>query len=186
MRRRGRDGRGSRGHRAPFCAVLVACLALAGCWIEGRSGATGDDGGTEAGAGTADAPGADLRSDLDADLDSSAAAWNRGDLEGFLATYLARPTTTYIGSSGLVVGFDGIRDRYAPLFRGEARRDSLDFRDLQVRPLGDSTALAIGRYDLHRADSLTSTGIFTLVLRRAGGDWMIVHDHSSALDPPRP
>lgn len=183
MRRRGRE-RGE--HRAFACAVLVACLALAGCWIEGRSGAAGGEGGTEAGTGTADAPGADLRSELDADLDSSAAAWNRGDLEGFLATYLARPTTTYIGSSGLVVGFEGIRDRYAPLFRGEARRDSLDFRDLQVRPLGDSTALAIGRYDLHRADSLTSTGIFTLVLRRSGDDWMIVHDHSSALDPPRP
>jgi uncharacterized protein (TIGR02246 family) len=183
LRRRGRHG---PGHRALLGAALAASLALAGCWVEGRSGAENGDGGSGAGAETADAPGADLWSELDADLDSSAAAWNRGDLEGFLATYLPRPTTTYIGSSGLVVGFEGIRDRYAPLFQGESRRDSLAFRDLQVRPLGDSTALAIGRYALHRADSLTSTGIFTLVLRHADGDWMIVHDHSSALDPPRP
>lgn len=165
--------------------ALVACVSAAGCWIEHeppREETDGEIAGAAAAAGTVSR--SNLWSRVDADLDSSAAAWNRGDLEGFLADYLPEPTTTYVGSSGLVVGIEGIRGRYAPLFREGAARDSLRFRDLRVRPLGDSTALAIGRYVLHHADSVTSTGIFTLVLRRADGGWAIVHDHSSELAPP--
>lgn len=160
--------------------VLLAGLTVTGCWIEHRP--KEEAGGNDASADTASAP--NLWSRVEADLDSSASAWNRGDLDGFLESYLQDPATTYIGSSGLVLGFEGIRDRYAPSFREDAARDSLRFEDLRVRPLGDSTALALGHYVLHRADSVTSTGIFTLVLKRAGEDWMIVHDHSSALEPP--
>lgn len=170
------------GSRFLLALALLLGLATAGCWIEHHP--KGEAGGQDGDPGTAAGPSeSNLWSQVDADLDSSAAAWNRGELEEFLASYRRRPTTTYIGSSGLVIGYEGIRSRYAPLFEAGADRDSLRFRDLRVRPLGDSTALAIGRYVLHRADSVTSTGIFTLVLRRTGGDWMIVHDHSSALEP---
>lgn len=167
------------GRRATLLLLLIAALAAAGCWIERRPGAE------EAGGADTAAAGPNLWSRFSTRLDSSALAWNRGDLEGFLSTYRQHPATTYIGASGLVVGYEGIRGRYAPLFGEGAARDSLRFEDLRIRPLGDSTALAIGRYVLHRADSVTSTGIFTLVLQESEGEWMIVHDHSSALEPPR-
>ena len=166
------------GRRATLLFLLIAAVAAAGCWIEQRPGAEESEGADTA----ASSP--NLWSRFSTHLDSSALAWNRGDLEGFLSTYRQAPTTTYIGASGLVVGFQRIRGRYAPLFGQGAERDSLRFEDLRIRPLGDSTALAIGRYVLHRADSVTSIGIFTLVLQESDGRWMIVHDHSSALEPP--
>ncbi|HEU4557826.1 MAG TPA: hypothetical protein VFS20_08245, partial [Longimicrobium sp.] len=37
-----------------------------------------------------------IQQEIVAGLNESAAAWNRGDLDGFLAPYLNAPTTSYI------------------------------------------------------------------------------------------
>lgn len=124
-----------------------------------------------------------LRAQVASMLAEAAAAWNRGDLDAFMADYERSPRTTYIGGAGLVVGWDGIRERYAPLFVPGAERDSLRFEALRVRPLGQRHALATARYVLEREDEATGSGPFTLVLLRVEGRWRIIHDHSSA-DPP--
>lgn len=113
-------------------------------------------------------------------LDASAEAWNNGDLDGFLIWYERDPGTTYIGGSGLLHGWDAIRDRYAPLFEPGASKDSLRFEDLETRPLGPALGLATARYVLFDGDSITATGMFTLVLAENPAGWRIVHDHSSA------
>jgi hypothetical protein len=118
---------------------------------------------------------------VDTLLDASAAAWNGGHLDGFLVWYRRSPETTYIGSRGLVHGWDEIRARYAPLFEPGAARDSLRFEGLETRPLGPDLGLATAHYVLSQRDSVTATGIFTLVVRRESEGWRIVHDHSSAL-----
>lgn len=124
-----------------------------------------------------------LREQVAEMLDASAAAWNRGDLEAFMADYERSPGTTYIGSSGLLVGWEAIRDRYAPAFAPGAERDSLRFEGLRVRELGQRHALATARYVLEREGAVTGSGPFTLVLLRVEGSWSIIHDHSSS-DPP--
>lgn len=113
-------------------------------------------------------------------LDASAAGWNAGDLDAFMAVYAESGETTYVGGSGLRVGYDAIRERYAPLFRPGADRDSLRFEDLRVRALGSDVALGVARYVLHDGREVTGAGPFTLVLRRVGDEWRIVHDHSSS------
>lgn len=125
-----------------------------------------------------------LRSQVASMLAGAAAAWNRGDLEAFMADYERSPRTTYLGSTGLLVGWEAIRDRYAPLFVPGAERDSLRFEALRVRTLGQRYALATARYVLEREGEATGSGPFTLVLLRVEGRWRIIHDHSSA-DPPR-
>lgn len=122
-----------------------------------------------------------LHAAIDSLLAASAEAWNDGDLDAFLYWYRRSPETTYIGAGGLVHGWEGIRDRYAPLFEPGAARDSLRFEDLQTRSLGPGFALAVARYVLFEGDSVSATGLFTLVLRRTADGWRIVHDHSSAV-----
>ena len=112
-------------------------------------------------------------------FDRSAAAWNRGDLEAFLSDYANEPTTSFVAGATVHYGYEWIRENYAPRFAPGAARDSLRFIDLSSRPLGTGHALATARYVLHRGDSVTSTGIFTVVLRRENGDWKILHDHTS-------
>lgn len=120
-----------------------------------------------------------LHAGVDRLLTVSAEAWNAGDLDGFLAWYERSPETTFQGSAGLIHGWEAIRDRYAPRFGPGAVRDSLRFEDLETRPLAPGLGLATARYVLMRGDSVTSTGVFTLVVRETPQGWRIIHDHSS-------
>ncbi|MGH7480739.1 MAG: YybH family protein, partial [Longimicrobiales bacterium] len=117
-------------------------------------------------------------------LQRSADAWNRGDLDGFLEPYLRSDRTTYIGSTGLRRGFDALRESYrAGYFASGPPEDRLEFDDIDVRTLGDSHALAIGRYRLVDRESgeTTDEGIYSLTLLRTDAGWRIIHDHSSSL-----
>ena len=118
-------------------------------------------------------------------LEESAAAWNRGDLEGFLSDYADATTTTYVGSRGLVTGLEGIRAVYAPAFAPGAARDSLRFEDVRVRSLPPLAGIVTARWVLHAGDEVAASGPTTLVVRRLGSGWKIVHDHSSS-DPSVP
>ena len=75
------------------------------------------------GAGTVAEDPAALHANVDSLLRTSAAAWNGGDLEGFLYWYRRGAETTFIGSGGLLHGWEAIRLRYAPLFEPGAVRD---------------------------------------------------------------
>ncbi|MFV1988879.1 MAG: DUF4440 domain-containing protein [Gemmatimonadota bacterium] len=157
--------------------VVVALTAIAnGCTIE-RVGNGGEEGTEEV----------HLLTHVGGILERQAAAWNAGDLDAFMEAYERSPETTYIGATGLITGFDGIRARYAPSFEPGAARDDLQFTDLTARELDPHFGVATARYVLTRDGEVTSTGPFTLVLMRAEGTWRIVHDQSAAdPEPPTP
>lgn len=157
--------------RIGFGIAVLSLVAPAGCWIAESTDARGE------------AEGAVFTAQVDEILRLSAEAWNSGALEGFMVHYLRAPTTTYIGGGGLRVGFDAIRERYAPLFGPGAERDSLRFSEVQARRLGQRHGLATARYTLFRGGVTSSTGLFTLVLLQVEGRWRIIHDQS-AEDPP--
>jgi len=159
--------------RPSLPAMLVAVLLVAaGCWVESAENAELERTSSEV----------RLESRVDSMLEQSAGAWNRGDLEGFMSVYLQSSETSYVGGSGLRTGYDAIHQRYAPLFREGASRDSLRFEELRVRSIDEDVAVGTARWVLHRDNRVTGSGPFTLVLRRVDGSWKIVHDHSSS-DP---
>lgn len=165
-------------HRLRARALPGVALALAlGPWTAAcRVERTGGPG--------AEDQDADFGARVEEILRLSAEAWNAGDLEGFMVHYERAPTTTYIGSSGLLVGYDAIYGRYAPGFEPGAARDSLRFESIRTRLLDQRFGIATARYVLHREGVTTSTGPFTLVLVRIEGAWKIIHDQSAA-DPPQ-
>ena len=114
-------------------------------------------------------------------LEASAEAWTRGDLDGYMSDYAE--DATYVGATGLIRGAAEIRRRYVEgYWSGGTPPDALRFEMLDVRVTGPATATAVGRYFLYdRASTATTgTGLFTLALKRIGGEWKILHDHSSA------
>lgn len=115
-------------------------------------------------------------------LDASAEAWNRDDLDGFLADYAA--DASFVTSDGLVHGREGIRRIYERGYwqDGPGPRDDLRFEGLDVRRTGPRSAVAFGRYVLYDPETggTRATGIFSLTLRQTGSGWEIVHDHSSS------
>lgn len=117
-----------------------------------------------------------------AQLERAAQDWNRGDLEAFLSDYAPESTTTYVDGRRARSGIDFIRGVYAPRFSAGARRDSLHFEEVAVRPLSATLALVTARYILQRGAGISASGPFTLVMERRPEGWKILHDHSSS-DP---
>jgi uncharacterized protein (TIGR02246 family) len=110
-------------------------------------------------------------------LAHGAAAWNRGDLAGFMSDYA--PDASFVTPRQVLHGRAEIQARYAPRFAPGGVRDSLSFQDLEVDPLAPDALNAIAFYVLQRGDSIVARGPTSLVMRKLGGRWYIAHDHSS-------
>jgi uncharacterized protein (TIGR02246 family) len=110
-------------------------------------------------------------------LAHGAAAWNRGDLAGFMSDYTA--DASFVTPRQVLHGRAEIQSRYAPRFASGGVRDSLSFQDLEVDLLAPDALNAIAYYVLQRGDSVVARGPTSLVMRRSGGRWYIAHDHSS-------
>jgi hypothetical protein len=124
-----------------------------------------------------DAAAPDARSVLDAQV----GAWNRGDLEGFMAGYWRSPGLVFCSGSTVTKGWDETLARYRKRYQGEGREmGKLRFDGIEVIPLGEDAVLARGAWRLVMADGQEPHGLFTLLLRRLDGAWRIVHDHTSS------
>ena len=129
--------------------------------------------------GASPAPAADaaaVRSVLDAQVE----AWNRGDLEGFMATYWRSPDLVFCSGATVTKGWDDTLARYRKRYQSEGREmGRLRFDSIEILPLGEDAALARGAWHLVMADGKEPHGLFTLLLRRLDGAWRIVYDHTS-------
>ena len=114
-------------------------------------------------------------------LDAQVEAWNRGDLEGFMATYWRSPDLVFCSGSTVTKGWDETLARYRRRYQSEGREmGRLRFAGIEVIPLGEDAAFARGAWRLQMRDGKEPHGLFTLLLRRVDGAWRIVHDHTSS------
>ena len=120
-------------------------------------------------------------------LDLQVAAWNRGDLEGYMAGYWKSEQLTFFSGGTVTLGWDATLARYRKRYQsaGEASMGKLDFSQLEVEPLSAQSAMVRGHWHLVMSDGKTPDGkqlggLFTLILRRLPEGWRIVHDHTSS------
>jgi ketosteroid isomerase-like protein len=119
-------------------------------------------------------------------LTAQVAAWNQGDIPGFMQAYEDSPETTFIGAS-IGKGYRPILERYKKGYSTQAQMGTLTFNDLDVRLLPDGCgktgmALVTGKFHLQRSEKGTATkddGIFSLVWRKGPHGWKIILDHTS-------
>ena len=113
-------------------------------------------------------------------LEAQAEAWNRGDFEGFMATYWKSPDMTFQSGNQRLSGWDTLLKRYQTNYAGD-RRGELSFKELATEILSEEIAYVLGRYHLEYPDTVRE-GVFTIILKRFPQGWRIIHDHSSS-DP---
>ena len=138
--------------------------------------------------GSRDAPDPDGEHAVRRVLADQVAAWNRGDLEGYMAGYWRSPQLTFYAGGSVTTGWDETLARYRRRYQGEGKAmGTLDFVNLQVEVLGPSAALARGRWVLHFAPAGPGLspakplqGLFTVLLRHLPEGWRVIHDHSCA------
>ncbi len=114
------------------------------------------------------------------------AAWNRGDIPGFMKSYENSPETTFIGTT-VRKGYGPILERYKASYANREQMGTLTFNDLAVRLLPGACgkvefAVVTGRFHLARStrgEAAKDDGIFSLVWRKGTHGWKILLDHTS-------
>ena len=112
-------------------------------------------------------------------LDAQVAAWNRGDIDGFMEGYERSEKTAFVGGDSVTRGWQTVLERYKRNYDSREKMGTLTFTDLEITPVGNDAALVLMRWHLQRAKD-EPHGRSTLIMRRTKQGWKIVHDHSSA------
>lgn len=114
-------------------------------------------------------------------LDRQVGAWNKGDVNTFMDGYLNSDTLTFLGSSGIVRGWQPTMDRYKRVYSTTEKMGRLTFSELEFRTLGSDHALVLGKFSLERTDAGggNASGRFSLVFQKTAQGWKIIHDHTS-------
>jgi L-asparaginase / beta-aspartyl-peptidase len=116
-------------------------------------------------------------------LEAQVAAWNKGDIDGFMNGYWNSPATTFAGSSGVKRGWGAVLERYRRDYPDRQMMGRLEFSNLEITMLSSDAALVLGYWQLERTHDRPG-GVFTLVFRRFSEGWRIVPDHTSVVRSP--
>ena len=111
-------------------------------------------------------------------LKSQQADWNNGNIRSFMSGYWNSPDLTFAGTKGFTRGWEPVLLRYEKTYADKAAMGTLEFSELEVRPLASDAALVLGKWHLQRQAGDIG-GIFTLVFRKFPEGWRIVHDHTT-------
>ena len=112
-------------------------------------------------------------------IEAQAAAWNRGDVDGYMEGYAKDETTTFVSGDTITRGWQTVLDRYKSRYDTREKMGTLSFSELEFKPLSEFYMMVVGRWQLTRAAD-TPHGRFTLIFRRTNAGWRIVHDHTSS------
>jgi ketosteroid isomerase-like protein len=114
-------------------------------------------------------------------LDDQAAAWNRGDIDGYMKGYWNSDSTVFASGGNLTRGYHDVLARYKKSYGSREKMGSLAFRDLVVRQISPTAAVAMGIWELKRSAD-KPWGRFTLILEKKPEGWRITHDHTSSAE----
>lgn len=112
-------------------------------------------------------------------LDAQSAAWNRGDVEGYMDGYARSAGTALVSGDNLTRGWQTVLDRYKKNYNSREKMGTLTFSELEFSLLDRNTATVLGRWHLKRAND-EPHGRFTLIFKRTKQGWRIIHDHTSS------
>lgn len=113
-------------------------------------------------------------------LDAQVVAWNKRDLEGYMAGYWRSPELRFFAGDKVTLGWQETLDRYRRKYQGEGREmGTLTMHDVEVQQLSPRFAFVRGRWHLAFAGGKEAGGLYTLLVERKAEGWRIVHDHSS-------
>lgn len=111
-------------------------------------------------------------------LASQSAAWNKGDLNGFMKGYWENDSLMFIGKTGVTYGWGNTLKNYRKSYPDVSAMGQLTFTILSVKSLSEQYQQVVGKWSLERkAGDLE--GHFTLLFRKIKGSWVIIADHSS-------
>ena len=114
-------------------------------------------------------------------FEASSEAWNRGDLDGYLAGYLDSERTRWISGGTAIQGKAAIAAALKARYASPEAMGQLQITHLDIDILSDAHAMVFGQA-CHTLGTKVRALVFTVHLTRVGGQWLMVTDHTSAVD----
>ncbi|HMT07726.1 MAG TPA: DUF3225 domain-containing protein [Pyrinomonadaceae bacterium] len=111
-------------------------------------------------------------------MDDQTIAWNKGDLETFMAGYWKSEKLKFVSGDKITYGWQQTLDNYRKTYATKALMGTLTFSELEIAVLSKDAAYVVGSWHLKREKD-DPKGKFTLLWRKVAGKWLIVSDHSS-------
>lgn len=112
-------------------------------------------------------------------LKAQDAAWNAGDIDGFMHGYWPSPELRFASGGEVVYGFDATLARYKLRYPGREGMGTLTTSEYVIDILSGDAAIAHGRWNVETGEGQAS-GLYTLVLRKIDGQWLIVSDTTTS------
>ena len=119
----------------------------------------------------------DSSAEIRAVLNAQVAAWNRGDIDGFMNGYVRSDKLEFVSGGKVTRGWQTVRDRYHRKYGSREKMGTLKFSDIKITMLKPNIAMVLGRWELRRKKDHPH-GSFALTFRHQPEGWRIVHDQT--------
>lgn len=106
------------------------------------------------------------------------AAWNRGDMPGFMEGYAKSDSTLFAGKTRVNYGWQTVLDGYLKAYPDKAAMGTLHFDLIRVMPLSDTHAYVVGKWTLIE-NQKPASGHFVLIFEHSEKGWQIIVDGTS-------
>ena len=111
-------------------------------------------------------------------MEDQTAAWNRGDIDGFMGGYWRSEKLVFVSGDKVTRGWQQTLDNYKKSYDSRAKMGTLTFSDLEINVLSKDAAVVLGSWWLKREKD-DPKGKFTLLFRKFKDGWRVVMDHTS-------
>src|SRR5690242_18427942 len=99
-------------------------------------------------------------------LDDQVAAWNKGDLAGFMKGYWKSKELTFYSGKDKKLGWDQAYERYQKRYQADGKEmGRLGFAELEIQVITPQYAIVKGRWKVEMKNE-TLEGLFTLVMKK--------------------
>ena len=109
-------------------------------------------------------------------LTSQSAAWNKGDIEGFMEGYVKTADLHFLGKKGLTAGWQATLDNYKRAYPDRDAMGELKFEIHEITQRTNEVYTVVGQYFLSRKTLDDLKGYFLLVIIKTDDGWRIAAD----------
>ncbi|ACT58080.1 DUF4440 domain-containing protein [Hirschia baltica] len=117
--------------------------------------------------------------DIRALLAKQDAAWNKGDIDGFMEGYLPSEDLRFASGDNITWGFNETLERYKSRYDSPEKMGKISLEIQEFKLFTETDATVFGRWYLTRPEAGDAGGLFTLILEKQNGKWLVVSDHTS-------
>ncbi len=107
------------------------------------------------------------------------AAWNAGDIDEFMEYYIKSKDLRFASGGNINRGWQATIDGYKTRYPDKDAMGKLSFTNIEIKVLSPEYAQVFARWGLERKSD-NPGGLFTLLLQKIDGQWLIVSDHTSS------